>query len=181
MISRFLGYLSRVASAIFCMMLLLGFGFAIWGALSPLPPTPPIPVEPRHPDLLLMDAVRRISADASTLMLSPIRGVGMDEPGPCMLARTAVGHPDLPSSASKAWRSECALGTMLRKSTDPVFHAIEESRTLPRKAFVFDAYVEERWSTLGLFADSGTCAQVLESAMLLGIGVRSCVPWSPRF
>lgn len=183
MISRFMTFLGRSVAYLYLAALVVFAVIATWGSLHPVPRETASPVVPRHPDLLLMDAVRDVSADASLLMLSPITGFGMDEPAACMLARQIIGRKDVPVGTFKKWDNECAFGTAVRKSTDPVFHAIAQSRALPRVAFAFDAYVglKDEWHTLGLFADSATCTRMVEAAGSLGIGVRSCQPWTPRF
>lgn len=146
-------------------------------------PKAPSVAAPRHKDLLLMDAVREVSADTSMLLLSSVAGRTMDEPAACLLAADVIGRKDFPASALKKWNSECTLGKMVRQATDPVFQAIVQSRALPSVAVTFDAYVgfEEKWQTLGLFADFDTCERVRAAAGSLGIGIRSCLPWVPRF
>jgi len=150
---------------------------------NPSPPAPSVAAAPRHPDLLLMDAVRKVSADASMLLLSPITGFGMEEPAACMLAARIVAQKHVPAGVLHKLDGECALGKMVRQATNPVFQAIVQSQALPPVAVTFDAYVglEEKWQTLGLFADFDTCKTMMDAAMSLGIGVRSCLPWAPRF
>ncbi len=130
-----------------------------------------------------MDAVRKVSADASMLLVSPLTGFGMTEPIACALAKQALEQKDMPASLLKQWEAECALGKMVRQATEPVFQAIVESQSLPQVAVAFVVYVEkeEKWQTVGLFADLDTCTRTLEAATALGIGVRPCVPWAPRF
>ena len=100
----------------------------------------------------------------------------------CLMAKKSVAKRDaLPASVLKKWTDGCAFGTMVRSATEPVFQAIATSRTLPPVAFAFEVYVEEEWHTLGLFADSITCSRMAAEAMSIGLGARSCLPWTPRF
>lgn len=183
MISRFMTFLGRTGYfGCFAALAALA-GWIVWNSLQPPLTAAKIAAAPRHPDLLLMDAVRRVSADASLLMLSPVTGFGMDEPAACTLARRVVGDKDFPAGVLKKWDDECAFGVAVGKASNPVFRAIAQSGALPPAAFVFDASVglKEEWHTLGLFADSDTCARMVAAAVALRIGVRSCLPWTPRF
>ena len=165
-------------------VLAVGGGYSVWRMLLPPPTIPASVVAPKHPDVLLLAAVAKVSVDASTLLLSAITGFGMDEPFTCVVARRLTGQQDVPVSSLKHLNDECAFGTMIRRTTRPVFDDIVQSQSLPRAAFAFDAYVgsgDKEWHTLGLFADAGTCNGMMESAISLGIGVRSCHPWTPRF
>lgn len=183
MISRFITFLGRSVAYLYLAALVVGAVVATWGSLRPVPTETSSPVVPRHPRLLLADAVRKVNADASLLMLSPAASFGLDEPTACKLARQAAARQNFAASALKKWNSECALGTMMREATDPVFQAIATSGALPPDAYAFDAFVglEEEWHTLGLFADFEACARMMEAAMSLGFGARSCLPWAPRF
>lgn len=158
-------------------------GRTVWESVYPPPKVPSVAVAPRHPDRLLMDAVRKVSADASLLMSSSITGFGRDEPSACTLARRGSQRHDFPASMVQKWDDECVFGTSVRESTEPVFHAIAQSHTLPEVTFAFDVSGEPHadWHTVGLFADLDTCTRTLEAAMALGMGVRSCLPWTPRF
>ena len=180
-ISRLMTFLGRSVAYLYIAALVVLAVIATWGSLHPVPRETSSPVAPRHPDLLLMDLVRKVNGDASLLVMSPVTGFAMNEPIDCLMARQAVARQDVPASLLKRWDNGCAFGTMMRKATDPVFHGIATSRKLPPVAFAFDAYVEEKWHTLGLFADSDTCTRMVATAVSLGIGVRSCQPWTPRF
>lgn len=151
----------------------------IWGALHQTPQSPAVATLARHPNMILRDAVRKVSADASLLMLS----IGRDEPIACEMARRTSGRQDFPANIREAWDSQCAFKTMVREATNLVFQDIAQSQALPPVAFAFDAYVtlEEGWQTMGLFADIDTCSRMVEAALSLGIGVRTCHLWTPRF
>lgn len=163
--------------------LVLLAGWFWWSSAHQSPKPPPVTVASRHPDSLLMQAVSKVSVEASLLLLSPLMGLGMPEPIACAMAKRALERKDMLASLLKQWDAECALGKMVREATEPVFQAIVDSRALPQVAVTFDVYVqtEEKWQTVGLFADLDTCTRMAGAAMSLGMGVRACLPWAPRF
>jgi hypothetical protein len=181
--SRLWKFFDQSIASLYVVGLVVAVVFGLWIDSRPRPPEPPAMIKPRHPDLLLMDSVRAVNADASMLLLTSARGATMDQPFACLLAQSVAARQDFPASALKKLNTECTFWTAVRKATRPVFHGIAESKSLPETPFTFDAYVgsDEKWDTLGLFADLETCSRMVETAMSLGIGVRACQPWKPRF
>lgn len=140
---------------------------------------------PRHKDLLLMDAVRMVNADASTLMLSLYFSLAMDAPAPCLIAKKMESGEDrndpIVAKLTARFRHDCDFTRLSRKLTLPVFEHIASTRILPQNLFAFEAFHDDLWAMDGLFQDIESCNSVREEASKRGIGTRACGKWQPRF
>ena len=139
----------------------------------------------RHEDLILMDAVRGVNADAATLMLSPFFSLKLSEPISCLLARRMQERPDATSPALAALISEhsgeCDFAGLVRQVTLPVFLQIAAVKALPKDLFTFEAFHAETWVSVGLFVRITTCNLIQQQSMNQGMGTKACMRWKPRF
>ena len=186
---RISSFLDRVLAIIFGSVLAAAtlwsiFGTTLTGNTKDTGPLVPVPNN-RHGDLVLMDAVRTVNADASTVMLSPYFSLAMDDPASCLIARRMQEKPDLTTrittEVADAQSIKCEFVRFVRQSTRPVFERIASTRTLPIKLFAFEAFHADSWVAVGLFDQLSICNSAQEAGLKQGIGTKACTPWKPRF
>lgn len=139
----------------------------------------------RHEDLVLLDAVRVVNADASTLMLSPFFSLALTEPTSCLVARKMEERPDANSPVLAALvfdtSRKCEFARLVRQLTLPVFRQIADVKVVPDMLYTFDAFHAEQWISVGLFDQAATCSLVQQEGMSLGLATKACTRWTPRF
>ena len=154
--------------------------------LAGKPANPVSETKPRNPDITLMERLRSVNPDASTVMLS-FSGFGMAVPAPCLLAAHVEKDPKLASDRitqqiHQRFQSECELNNQVRSATYPIFMKIAESGKLPVDPFAFEILdTQNNWSVVGLFEELSICEAILMKATKAGLGIKPCFHWHPRY
>ncbi len=133
--------------------------------------------------MTLYDQVASVNASAAMVMVSG--GLLLDEPADCLInaAMTEkVKEPDTYlQQAIEQRKTLCQIYTVLRETTMKNFEAIAFNRELPDGLMAFEMYDDDKWHTLGLFANVAECEYVRSIAVEANFGLKSCTAWSPRY
>jgi hypothetical protein len=184
---RFASFLDKSLAIALVTAMAAALAWSVFG--QPKTPEPKLAEKPRaterHEDLILMDAVRAVNADASTMMLSPFFSLKLSEPISCLLVRKMQERSDATSPALANLiaekTEECDFAGIVRQVTLPVFLEIAAVGALPKELFVFETFHAEAWVSVGLFDRVNTCNLVQQQRMNQGMGTKVCVKWKPRF
>lgn len=142
-------------------------------------------VAPPHRDVLLMNAVQKVNTQISMLMVSPYSSLGLDEPVPCMVAKSlseGSNHNDvIVVKLIAELTGQCAFSRLVKDTTFPIFENIAATRLLPAKLVTFGAFHEDRWVEVGLFDSDDSCNSIREEALRHGIGTKACGLWQVHY
>lgn len=141
----------------------------------------------RHPDLVLLDEVHRVSPAAATLLLSPALSLGLEIPVNCVVASrfaplqeaTAAGQRLVTDLKWKYTRS-CEFARAAKASVYPLLREIASQQRLPSEVFRFEVALppdETQWRSVGPYADLPTCTAMHQVAVEKGLGAKGCSRW----
>jgi len=148
-------------------------------------------VRERHPDLVLMDEVHRVSPAAAILLLSPALSLGHENPINCVVASrfdplqesTAAGQRLVTDLKEKYARS-CEFARAAKTSVYPLLRQIVSEQRLPSEVFRFEVALppdEAQWRSVGPYADLPTCTAMHQVALEKGLGAKGCSRWEPAY
>jgi hypothetical protein len=141
---------------------------------------------PRTEMDLLAERVHAINANLFRLFFtgfSPMRSPPID----CAIAdrlelndRSADERRLLEPKAQSA-RDRCNIASVVNAQIMDNFRSIADQGTLPESLYAFEVYLDADWTTVGIFLSRVQCEEAQARSAEIGLGVKTCQEWKPRY